>query len=91
MWLLVQCARHVCVGGFYGRGVPPIAVWISPAEPGFVAFGAIVGGLFGHFVLTRFSYDEDNKMQIAVDGSYCGAGIALAVYVLVNLVETSLG
>jgi len=30
-------------------------------------------------------------MQIAVDGSYCGAGIALAVYVLVNLVETSLG
>ena len=71
--------------------MPPIAVWISPAEPGFVAFGAIVGGLFGHFVVARFSYDADNKMRIAVDGSYWGAGIALAVYVFINLVETSLG
>jgi hypothetical protein len=69
--------------------VPPIADWIGPAQPGFVAFAAVVGGLLGRFAAIVLRYDEDKTMRITVDGGQLGAAIALVVYVFANLVEAS--
>jgi len=71
--------------------VLPLAGWVSPNEPGFVPFGVIVGGLLGRVVAWRLRYDADKTVRTVVDGGQLGAAIALAVYVLVNLVETSFG
>ena len=40
-------------------------------------------------ILRPRRYDADKKMQAAADGSYCGIGVALACYLLANLVEAS--
>lgn len=69
----------------------PVATWISPAEPAFVAFGAVVGGLCGRGAAIALRYDADKTMRITVDGGQLGGAIALAAYVLANLVEASLG
>ena len=82
-------AHHGCVRGFYGRRVLPIANWIGPAQPGFVPIGAVVGGLVGRAVAMVLRYDADKTMRTTVDGGQVGAAIALAVYVLANVVEAS--
>lgn len=87
--LPAHSARHARVGGSYGRRMPPIADWIGPAQPGFVAFAAVVGGLLGRFVAIVLRYDADKTMRIAVDGGQLGAAIALVAYVFANLVEAS--
>jgi len=68
-----------------------VATWPSPFEPNFVAYGAALGGFIGRLLATALRYDADKKMRMTVDGSYYGTGIALAVYLLANLGEVSLG
>lgn len=83
--------RHTCVGGSYGRSVLPLADWIGPSEPGFVAFGALVGGVCGRLIARRRRYNADKTMRVTTDGGQLGAAISLVAYLLVNLVEASFG
>jgi hypothetical protein len=34
-------------------------------------------------------YDADKRIRLAVEGSYYGTGVALAVYLIVNFLEVS--
>lgn len=65
----------------------PSAVMPNPTEPGPIGFGAALGAVFARTVAWVLGYDEDKCIRWAVDGSYCGAGIAFAVYLIVNLLE----
>ena len=57
----------------------------NPAEPGTIAMGALLGGFvaetFGR--LTGYS-SADNRMQLAVEGSYYGTGVAICMYLAVS-------
>ena len=81
--------RHVCVGGFYGRRVFPIGSLPDLANPNLLAIGALIGGFVGRMVASRRRYDVDKMMQATAAGSYRGIGVALACYLLANLVEAS--
>jgi len=65
----------------------PSAVLPNPTEPGLIGFGAALGAVLGRTVAWVLGYDEDKYIRWAVDGSYCGTGIALAIYLIVNLLE----
>lgn len=80
-------ACHACVGDFYGRRVLPIGSLPIPASPNILAVGALIGGFVGRAIASRRGYDADKMMQATAYGSYRGLGIALACYVLANLVE----
>ncbi len=55
------------------------------AEPGVIAIGAALGAVVGGTVARALRYTSDNRMHWAVEGSYCGGGVALVVYLVVNL------
>lgn len=69
----------------------PIADWIGPSKPGFVAFGALVGGLCGHVIARRRRYSADKTMRVTTGGGQLGVAISLTAYVVANLVETIFG
>jgi hypothetical protein len=72
---------------FYGRRMVPSAALPNPAEPGVVAIGAAVGAVCARTAAWVLGYDEDKCIRWAVDGSYYGTGIALAMYLIVNSLE----
>lgn len=74
------------VGDPYVRRVLPTGSLPNPSDPTFIAIGAVIGGFVGRL---RCRYDADNKMQATADGSFLGTGVALACYLLANLVEVS--
>lgn len=43
--------------------------------------------MFARTAAWVLGYDEDKGIRWAVDGSYYGTGIALAVYLIVNFLE----
>jgi hypothetical protein len=55
------------------------------AEPGVIAFGAALGAVVGGTIARALRYTSDNRMHWAVEGSYYGSGVALVVYLVVNL------
>jgi hypothetical protein len=57
------------------------------ASPNILAIGALIGGFVGRAVASRRRYDADKMMHATAHGSYRGLGVALACYVLANLVE----
>ncbi|HEY7456735.1 MAG TPA: hypothetical protein VH703_05620 [Solirubrobacterales bacterium] len=65
----------------------PSAGLHSLAEPELIGFGAALGAVFARTVASRLGYDEDKCIRWGADGSYYGAGIALVVYLIVNLLE----
>jgi hypothetical protein len=65
----------------------PSAVLPNLSEPGLIGFGAALGAVFARTAAWALGYDEDKGIRWAVDGSYYGAGIALAVYLIVNFLE----
>jgi hypothetical protein len=71
--------------------VPPIATWIGPSDPGFVAFGALVGGLYGHIIARSRRYNADKTIRATAGGGELGVAISLTAYVVANLVETIFG
>jgi hypothetical protein len=60
--------RYVCGGSAYGRAMFPMAALPNPSEPGFVAFGAVMGAFVGEIIARRLRYDDDKRMRIVVDG-----------------------
>lgn len=65
----------------------PTAAFPNPSEPGFVAFGAVMGAFVGEMIARRLRYDDDKRMRTIVDGSYYGTGIGLLLYVAANARE----
>jgi hypothetical protein len=80
----------MCVRGSYGQGVVPIAVLPTPLDPAFIALGTALGAFFGQSVARALRYDADNRMQLTMDGSYYGTGLALAAYLAANVIEIGL-
>lgn len=74
----------------YGRRMLTSASPPDPFEPGFIGTGAILGAFAGRTIAWILGYDADKAMQWAIDGSYWGSGIALAVYLTVSLLEVAL-
>ena len=77
----------MCVRGSYGRGMVPAAALPSPLDPAFIALGAALGAFFGHSIARALRYDADNRMQVTMDGSYYGTALALATYLVANVIE----
>lgn len=67
----------------------PVAVLPSPSEPTFIAVGAVLGGFLGDSIARVLRYDADNSMRMAMNGSYYGTGLALAAYLVANVLEAS--
>jgi hypothetical protein len=65
----------------------PTAALPNPSDPGFVAFGAVLGAFVGEMIARRLRYGDDKRMRTVVDGSYYGTGIALLFYVAANARE----
>lgn len=66
------------------------AVLPNPSEPSVVAFGAVIGAFVGDTIARALRYDADNRMRWTVDGSYCGTGFALLLYLAANAHEAGL-
>ncbi len=60
------------------------------AEPDLIGFGAVLGAALARTVAWLLGYDDDKGIRWAVNGGYCGTVVALAVYLIVNLLEVGL-
>jgi len=55
------------------------------AEPGVVAFGAIIGGFIGYSAAWLSGGDEEDRVRKSTRGSYYGTAAGLAIYLLTNV------
>jgi hypothetical protein len=57
------------------------------SDSGIIGTGGILGALLGRAIAWVLGYDADKGMRWAVDGGYWGSGIALGIYLVVNLLK----
>jgi hypothetical protein len=64
-----------------------IASLPNPAEPTIVAFGAALGAFIGNAIARVMREEPERRAQRSLDGAFHLTGIALALYLLSNLLR----